>query len=128
VQCLRTGDRNMGLPDQSWECQCAVEAVSRDVQHCERCGERPVPYSDSVVHDGVEAAWDTSWEGILGVVGHTSVAAGIDVDDSAADAAEALAVQADAAQGIASTRAEAALTDLDDSCTEAAAETFAHGP
>jgi hypothetical protein len=95
------------------------------VQHCERCGERPVPYSGSAeVHDGVEAAWDTSSEGILGVVGRTSVAAGIDVDD----AAEALAVRVDAAQGIASTRAEAASTNLDDSCTEAAAETFAHSP
>jgi hypothetical protein len=119
----------MGLPDPSWECQCAAEAVLRDVQHCERCGERPVPCSGWVeVHGGVEAALDTSSEGILGVVGHTSVAAGIDVDDADADAAEALAVQADAAQGIASTRAEAASTDLDDSCTEAAAETSAHSP
>jgi hypothetical protein len=102
----------------------------QDVQHCERCGERPVPYSGSAeVHDGVEAAWDTSSEGILGVVGRTSVAAGIDVDDAAAaDAAEALAVRVDAAQGIASTRAEAASTDRDDSYTEAAAETFAHSP
>jgi hypothetical protein len=106
-----------------------VEAVLRDVQHCERCGERLVSCSSWVeVHDGVEAAWDTSSEGILGVAGHTSVAAGIDVDDAAADAAEALAVRADVAQGIASTRAEAASTDPDDSCTEAAAETSAHSP
>jgi hypothetical protein len=133
VQCLRTADRKMGLPDPSWECQCAAEAVLRDVQHCERCGERLVPCSGWVeVHGGVEAALDTSSDGILGVVGHTPVAAGIDVDDvddaAAADAAEALAVRADAAQGIASTRAEAASTNLDDSCTEAAAETFAHSP
>jgi hypothetical protein len=80
------------------------------------------------VHDDVEAAWDTSSEGILGVVGHISVAAGIDVDDVAAGAAEALAEQADAAQGVASTKGEAASTDLDDSCTEAAAETSAHSP
>jgi hypothetical protein len=124
VQYLRTVDRKMGLPDQSWECQYAAEAVSRDVQHCERCGERPVQHSDSVeAHDGVEAVWDTNLEGILDVVGHTSVAAGIDVDD-----AEALAVQADAARSIASKRVEAALTDLDDSCTGAAAETSAHSP
>jgi hypothetical protein len=75
------------------------------------------------VHDGVAAASDTSSEGILDVVGHTFVDADIDVD-----AAEALAGRVDAEQNTASGQEKAASTDLDDSCTEVAAEASARSP
>ena len=94
------------------------------MQRCGRCGEQLVQHSGWVeVHDGVAAALDTSSEGILDVVVHKSVAAGIDVD-----AVEVLAVQADVVQYTASAWEEAASTGLDDSCTEAVAEASARSP
>lgn len=85
-------------------------------------------------HGDVGVASDTTPEDMVDDAGHTSVAAAgidVDVDGAAADAAEApeaLAVQADVVLGTALTRARAASTDLGDSCIETAAETSVHIP
>lgn len=81
------------------------------------------------VHDGVAAASDTSSEGILDAVVHTSVVADIEVDAVvAADDAEVPAVQEDVVQHTASAWEEAAYMGLGDSCAEAVAEAFARSP
>ena len=81
------------------------------------------------VHDGVAAASDTSSEGILDAVVHTSVVADIEVDAVvAADDAEVPAVQEDVVQHTASAWEEPVLTGQGDSCTEVAAKASARSP
>ena len=79
-------------------------------------------------HDDVAAASEKSSERTLDAVGHTSVDAGIDLGDAAADDAEALAVQVDVVRHTASAWEVAASMGLGGSCTELVAEASARSP
>jgi len=120
VQCLKMADRTKVRLRLSLEYQCVVAAVLPSEQHCGRCDEPQVQHWDLAVgHDDAADASGIARPRTWGEVDHTSADAG--GGDAAAAVASADAVQhgAPAWAGLASSE------DLDDSCTEVAAEAIA---